>query len=652
MYHGTGKHAEAVRVLNEKAVLATVGIAGLGTSLYYAYDAVNDFNDGSKNATEAAVQLGISAAGAAASGALIGAQFGGTTGAVIGGLAGLIGTAITAWKNYDTELDKIIKKYGDLNTEIEEMTTQWEYSKETIFDNVQSDEVEITQLTNLKNMLKDCVDENGNLKAGYEDRAKYILGELNEALGTEFQLSDILAGKYDTIIEKIKETIKQKKIEMQTNYFSSMAEEAQKTLDGAIQQRDTAEQKLKEILAGLDDSTAIYSDRLVNLFVQWTQLSDAEREAAGNFESWVKTNYDTDPINEWLDGLLTKYPDLRQELSDTDQAYRDASKVVEESSQAIIDNNRAIVYAAEGDTEALGLMFFQTTAGIKTNLEDGQNAFAETYDALNDSLNNMTERLEGATEDEKAAINVQIENYKDYKEELIKTLKSASDGLTEFGPDVVAGWKAIADNSEEEYIEGLKGLEPETQKAIQLATGAIVDSAEVAKPDVEESIDAITGIINKLGDEIALNPEMKLDPKVQLNLKNLRQQIEKIKKVVEPLSETGTISQSFIKKLNLASTTLTLLGYKNGGLPDIGELFVAREAGPELVGKIGNSNAVMNNQQIVEAVSSGVAQAVASVMGGMGGSSYQLYIDGTQITDVIQRRMARNANITGMAMGV
>ena len=42
---------------------------------------------------------------------------------------------------------------------------------------------------------------------------------------------------------------------------------------------------------------------------------------------------------------------------------------------------------------------------------------------------------------------------------------------------------------------------------------------------------------------------------------------------------------------------------------------VSREAGPELVGTIGGQTAVANNDQIVEAVSRGVAVAVAQVLG-------------------------------------
>lgn len=51
-------------------------------------------------------------------------------------------------------------------------------------------------------------------------------------------------------------------------------------------------------------------------------------------------------------------------------------------------------------------------------------------------------------------------------------------------------------------------------------------------------------------------------------------------------------------------------GYADGGFPKVGEYFYARENGPELVGRVGSRNAVMNNDQIVSSVSSGIARAM------------------------------------------
>lgn len=57
------------------------------------------------------------------------------------------------------------------------------------------------------------------------------------------------------------------------------------------------------------------------------------------------------------------------------------------------------------------------------------------------------------------------------------------------------------------------------------------------------------------------------------------------------------------------SATIYIKGAASGGFINTGELFVAREAGPEMVGQIGNRTAVANNDQIVQGIASGVAQA-------------------------------------------
>lgn len=72
-----------------------------------------------------------------------------------------------------------------------------------------------------------------------------------------------------------------------------------------------------------------------------------------------------------------------------------------------------------------------------------------------------------------------------------------------------------------------------------------------------------------------------------------------------------------------------ITAYASGGLPPVGQLFMARERGPELVGKIGSHTAVMNNDQIVGSVSNGVYQAVRSAMGtqNQGTQVYNIYLD-------------------------
>lgn len=57
------------------------------------------------------------------------------------------------------------------------------------------------------------------------------------------------------------------------------------------------------------------------------------------------------------------------------------------------------------------------------------------------------------------------------------------------------------------------------------------------------------------------------------------------------------------------SVSLKLKAYATGGFPTTGEMFIARETGPEMVGTIGNKSAVVNNEQIIAGISEGVADA-------------------------------------------
>ena len=72
--------------------------------------------------------------------------------------------------------------------------------------------------------------------------------------------------------------------------------------------------------------------------------------------------------------------------------------------------------------------------------------------------------------------------------------------------------------------------------------------------------------------------------------------------------------------------------YAQGGLPVIGQPFIAREEGPELVGRLNGRTAVVNNNQIVEAVSIGVYDSFLSALYDSSSKSIaRVYIDGKQI---------------------
>ena len=71
-----------------------------------------------------------------------------------------------------------------------------------------------------------------------------------------------------------------------------------------------------------------------------------------------------------------------------------------------------------------------------------------------------------------------------------------------------------------------------------------------------------------------------------------------------------------LSALNLPTSLpkLNISWYDEGGFPETGQLFVAREAGPELVGNIGNKAAVANNDQIVAGIAQAAYQGVSQAM--------------------------------------
>lgn len=91
--------------------------------------------------------------------------------------------------------------------------------------------------------------------------------------------------------------------------------------------------------------------------------------------------------------------------------------------------------------------------------------------------------------------------------------------------------------------------------------------------------------------------------------------------------------------------------YAVGGLPNMGQMFVAREAGPELVGTLGGHTAVMNNDQIVASVSDGVYRAVKAAMGNGQpvNVTFKVEADSKGIFKVTQEEARQFFNRTGTA---
>lgn len=69
--------------------------------------------------------------------------------------------------------------------------------------------------------------------------------------------------------------------------------------------------------------------------------------------------------------------------------------------------------------------------------------------------------------------------------------------------------------------------------------------------------------------------------------------------------------------------TVSLPRFAKGGFPEMGEMFIARENGPELVGQIGNRTAVANNDQITQGIAQAAYEGVSRAMAENSGNNRQ-----------------------------
>jgi hypothetical protein len=80
---------------------------------------------------------------------------------------------------------------------------------------------------------------------------------------------------------------------------------------------------------------------------------------------------------------------------------------------------------------------------------------------------------------------------------------------------------------------------------------------------------------------------------------------------------------------------------------DSAQVFVSREAGPELVGTIGRKTAVVNNEQIIEGIASGVSVANSesnallreqnALLRGILEKESGVYLDGKHLSDSVDK---------------
>lgn len=319
--------------------------------------------------------------------------------------------------------DRIDEQYESYQKLREERERQ--FSKiNTEFSNTQA----------LAEELQTIVDKNGKIKKGYEDRAAVIVGILNDALGTEIEITDGVIQKYDELKQSIDQVILSKKAEAvqsamqdayadainnQTEAYMNYAQ-AQKDVEKTTKELKAAQEKQKEIQDKIDTSTsraafAEYGRELQNAKADVEALENKQKdqqktlsESEETYINYISTiqNYEgvvgavasgeADKINEALLRATNSF--ITAETGTKESLERQVSNMTDNYNSL----KKAVESGAPGVTQQMvdeaALMVAEATAELSKLSPEASKEFAKLDPAIMETL--AKAGLEGKLSDE------------------------------------------------------------------------------------------------------------------------------------------------------------------------------------------------------------------------------------------------------------
>lgn len=577
--------ASSTKLLTSPLGKLSLVISGITLALDGARRMIKNWNTDLGDSTKMVTNAVIGFGELTAAGALIGTIFAPGVGTAIGAIAGAISSVALALVGYENTLNDIVEKnlFGSLNI------SQKEWSE--MMRNSDGDLKKYTNnLTEYTNKVK-----------GFYESFQGAEQELDR-YATKFRISSYKITDEDLAnIEKSIKTLGDNAINIideSTNRGLSLLITTFEKTDGIV---DDGEQSIL-------DKVYNYGEN------QKSTIKRAQDNISETYKNAIeKRGYLTEQERKYIEDQLRKIEQLTNRSLSTTESNMEylVQYTKNQTSQAGAD----VLNITKKSYEEL-------TKATDKYREDRINKAAETYNTELNLLRNTLADGQISQEEYNTAV-------KKINDERTAYDKETEDKISNYKNEIFKGLYA-------KYVELNDKTDAESIKQRNTLTKMFKD----AHIDFQSVYDG--AIIAGTTTGQMFTKQVKDNTKINITGEHIKIDAASVKKKANELRTYFSIGN-----FHITSQGIKIGQYATGGLPDVGQMFVARESGPELVGKIGNQSAVVNNQQIVQAVSQGVAEAVSSVMGNVGGGSYNLYIDGRQITDVVQERINRNMNIAG-----
>lgn len=390
---------------------------------------------------------------------------------------GLLVTAIIAYKSATkeakTETDEFVEAEKERQQAIKDVYDSIEDSIAQADDNAYAIQTQYDKVEDLWQELDKLTDANGRVKESDKDRASYILGELNDALGTEYSMTDNLIENYGNLKNEIQGVIDKKRaLSLYDNYASEEAD---------LMKKQTTSQR------GLSDTRAQLADERLTLEKHNKAIDDLQRKGLRNWNEddavlYEKAKKGAEEAQKRLDSLAKTY----KEQNDVYYATTEQLDKLRNAETAI---------AEERYEDAIQILTFSLDAN-KQRLLNEKATNQEVVDAYNDSLTQIQDAISKANEakakgyeaDAEQQIKTQLKTFLEIYELAKKNgLSSSQIWTSKFKQSV----KQLADNGFD--ISALVDHAAEDGQDIGIVLGE--NWREVVQNQLDSGYD-ITGLLN------------------------------------------------------------------------------------------------------------------------------------------------------------
>lgn len=347
--------------------------------------------------------------------------------AAVAGLAAAVLWLISTDDEYKEQLPTLTEEEQKHVDAINEMASAYQEMEAQRKETINGIQEEFGHYSELKDELETLVDENGKVKEGYEDRAAFIVSTLNDALGTEIELTDGIIENYREEIDAIDELLQKK--------------EAQAVLTASEEAYAEALKNSKTALAEMTEAGKIYKANVDEMNDAESRLTELQSLGA---EKWAELNDicgDADDIQKAYNSTLKKTEDelhsAQGAVGETRTAYEKA-KSTYEGYQSTIKNYEGLSSAIiSGDASKIN----EAMDNMVYNFQTAETATKETLEKQVKDYENNLELIEQAIKD--GTPNVSEETRKQ-AETMVKKAKDelakAPDEAKKYGKETGSGY--------------------------------------------------------------------------------------------------------------------------------------------------------------------------------------------------------------------